>query len=107
MSKKKKADKSLLTVRFRKGSGHPQIIIAADRVSFDSLNITHSPKHGRVNNIPLQSPLREGETRVSHVEKRKPTTDYKFRYSKALLIVPLTDEDVKNVMNYASKKKRH
>ena len=75
MSKKK--PKSLFTVRGKKHERHPQVIVGASRTQFESLSITHSKKHGRVNNIPLDGNPQEGKKDPSYVEKKKAIKDFK------------------------------
>ena len=69
-----------------------------------SSNITHSQKHGHVNNIGLESLLDLRNKRKSYVEKGKIITDYKFNYTKALIILPLSEHDILVLTEYVTKK---
>lgn len=104
MSKKK--PKSLFTVRGKKHERHPQVIVGASRTQFESLSITHSKKHGRVNNIPLDGNPQDGKKDPSYVEKKKAIKDFKFNYTKLYRNFRLTDDDIDKIVDFIQKKRK-
>ena len=104
MSKKK--PKSLFTVRGKKHERHPQVIVGASRTQFESLSITHSKKHGRVNNIPLDGNPQDGQKDPSYVEKKKAIKDFKFNYTKLYRNFRLTDDDIDKIVDFIQKKRK-
>ena len=74
--------KSLFTIRKKKAEKHPQVIVGANRTSFDSVTLTHGSKSGHRNNLKLKSNPDPSDSRTAYIKKRI-IRDFKFRFSKA------------------------
>ena len=97
--------KSLFTIRKKKKERHPQIIVGADRTSFESVGITHSKKQGHKRNILLRHNPNIMDERNAYIKKTI-IKDFKFKFSKAFKNYKLSNEDIDELMKFLEQKKR-
>ena len=97
--------KSLFTIRRKKKEKHPQLIVDANKTSFKSMNITHSSKHGKHNNIELKKNPNPNDERKSYLRKDI-IEDFKFNFSREFKNYELSDEDVDELIIFLKSKKK-
>ena len=97
--------KSLFTIRKKKKEKHPQIVVGANRTSFETVGLTHSKKDRRSVNIPLKNNPNKDDERQAYVKKRV-IKDFKFNFSKAFKNYQLSNEDIDNLIKYLESKKK-
>ena len=97
--------KSLYTIRKRKKSKHPQVIVEASRTKFKSMTLTHSKGKRRTKNIRLIKNPNSLDRRDSYVSKRV-IEDFKFNFSKAFNNYQLSNEDIDRLIAYLESKKK-
>lgn len=81
LRKKTIMHKSLFTIRKKKKEKHPQLIVGANRTSFKSMDITHSKKHGKHNNLELKANPDKCDDRKSYL-KKDIVEDFKFHFTR-------------------------
>ena len=91
--------KSLFTVRKRKHTKHPQVIVGVNKTKFKSMTITHSKLNGRHDNIELDNNPNPMDKRKSYVQRRI-ISDFKFRFSEAFKNYKLSNEDIDKLIKY-------
>ncbi len=96
--------KSLFTIRKKKKEKHPQIIVGADRTSFESVGLTHSKKDRGKNNLQLTDNPDKEDSRPSYVKKRI-IRSFKFNFTKAFENYSLTDKDIDELIRFLNSKK--
>lgn len=102
MNKKKP---SLFTIRKKRKEKHPQIIVGADRTSFESVGLTHSRRSGKSYNNPLPDNPNKKDQTQSYFKKRI-IRDFKFLFSKAFKNYQLSNEDIEEIKKFLDKKKK-
>ncbi len=98
-------NKSLFTIRKKKKERHPQIIVGADRTTFDAIGLTHSKRDRRTNNIALKINPNMNDDSQAYA-KRRIIRDFKFRFSKAFKNYRLSNEDIEELQRFLESKKR-
>ena len=101
-----KKSKSIFTIRRKRKERHPQIIIDANKISFKSMSLTHSKKHGRHWNIRLKTNPNRQDKLEAYIEKRRIIEDFKFHYSKAFQNYMLSNEDIEELIKFLESKKK-
>lgn len=100
--------KSLYSVRKRRKTRHPQIIVDANRTKFKSVTLTHSKtkdkKYPTKTNVELPDNPDLNDDRVSYFARRI-ITDFKFNYSKEFQNYKLSDQDIKVIIEFLKSKK--
>ena len=97
--------KSIFTIRKKKLEKHPQVIVGANRTSFDSVSLTHKRRSGHRNNIKLRNNPHSGDYSDAYV-KKEVIRDFKFRFSKAFKNYKLSNEDIDELIKYFESKKK-
>ena len=97
--------KSLYTVRKKKKERHPQVIVGVTRTSFDSVDLTHSIKDGKRKNIQLKRNPNPNDNEKAYIKKRV-LRDFKFRFSKAFKNYHLSNEDIDQIIEFLTEKKK-
>ena len=105
LGKEAKMFKSLFTIRKKKREKHPQVIVDANRTSFKSMDITHSKKHGKHNNIELKVNPNQDDSRKAYI-RRDIVKDFKFNFSKEFKNYKLSDEDIDDLIYFLENKKK-
>ena len=98
--------KSLFTVRKRKHSKHPQIIVKVSKTKFSSLGLTHSKGKHKQRNKKLKKNPNPSDERTAYVTRHL-LEDFKFNYSKAFKNYVLSNEDIDELINFLESKKKH
>lgn len=97
--------KSLFSIRKKKHAKHPQVIVGANRTSFDSMSLTHSRGKRKARNKKLMhnpNPLDKDPAYVS----RRIINDFKFNFSKSFKNYQLSNEDIDELKRFLETKKR-
>ena len=97
--------KSLFTIRKKKNEKHPQVIVGADKTTFDSVGLTHSKKDRRSYNIPLKNNPNKSDDRQAYVKKRI-IKSFKFNFSKAFKNYELSNDDIDSLIDFLKSKKK-
>ena len=97
--------KSLFTIRKKKRTKHPQIIVRANRTSFSSVALTHSKGRRRHKNRKLIKNPNLKDTRDAYYSKYL-IEDFKFNYSKAFKNYSLSNEDIDEMIKFLESKKK-
>ena len=97
--------KSLFTIRKKKAEKHPQVIVGANRTSFDSVSLTHGKRSGHRNNLKLKNNPNPKDSRTAYIKKRI-IRDFKFRFSKAFKNYKLSNDDIDELMKFLQSKKK-
>ena len=95
--------KSLFTVRKRKHTKHPQVIVGANKTRFDSMTITHSTGKAKNRNKKLIKNPNPNDRRDAYVSKRV-ISDFKFNFSKAFKNYHLDERDVAELIRFLKEK---
>ena len=101
----KKKKSSLFTIRKKRKEKHPQIIVGADRTSFESVGLTHSKRSGKRSNIELFINPDKNDNRKAYLKKQI-IRDFKFLFSKAFKNYQLSDEDIEELKKFLDEKKK-
>ena len=97
--------KSLFTVRKRKHSKHPQVIVDADRTRFSSMSLTHSHGDRKHRNIRLKDNPNVNDKKNAYISRRI-IRDFKFNFSKAFKNYKLSNDDINNLIKFLQSKKK-
>ena len=97
--------KSLFTVRRRKHSKHPQIIVRVSRTMFSSLGLTHSRGKHKQRNKKLKQNPNPSDDKNAYVSRHL-IEDFKFNYSKAFKNYHLSNEDIDELIRFLESKKK-
>ena len=98
--------KSLFTIRKRKHSKHPQIVVKVSRTKFSSLGLTHSRGKRKQRNKKLKQNPNPQDSRDAYVSRHL-LEDFKFNYSKAFNNYALSNEDIDELIRFLESKKKH
>ena len=98
-------NKSLFSVRKRKHSKHPQVIVDANRTKFSSMTLTHRARSRKHSNIRLTHNPNSKDEKDAYV-RRQIIEDFKFNFSKAFSNYELSDEDIDMLIQYLIEKKK-
>ena len=96
---------SLFTIRKRKHSKHPQVIVNADRTKFSSMTLTHKERSSKHSNIPLKVNPNPNDKRNAYIRKQV-IRDFKFNFSKAFKNYKLSNEDIDELLRFLKNKKK-
>lgn len=97
--------KSLFTVRKRKKSKHPYVIVGANKTSFNAMSLTHKDRAKKRLNFPLVHNPNGNDKEKAYLRKQV-VTDFKFRFSKAFKNYNISDEDARNILIYLNNKNK-
>ena len=97
--------KSLFTIRKRKHSKHPQVIVDADRTKFSSMTLTHKERSSKHSNLLLKSNPNPNDKRSAYLRKQV-IRDFKFNFSKAFKNYRLSNEDIDELLRFLQNKKK-
>ena len=97
--------KSLYTIRKKKKTKHPQVIVGASKTRFSSLGLTHSKGDRKHRNKKLLSNPNPRDSRQAYVS-RHIMEDFKFNYSKAFKNYSLSNEDIDELIEFLKSKKK-
>ena len=97
--------KSLFTIRKRKRSKHPQVIVDADRTKFSSMTLTHSRGDRKHRNIRLKDNPNANDKKDAYISRRI-IRDFKFNFSKAFKNYKLSDDDIDELIKYLQSNKK-
>lgn len=98
-------NKSLYSIRKKKHTKHPFVIVGYNKTKFKAMGITHSKKSGHRNNFKLNNNPNKKDKRETYL-KRQVIEDFKFNFSKAFKDYKLSDSDINNLINYLENKKK-
>ena len=98
--------KSLFTIRKRKHSKHPQIVVKVSRTKFSSLGLTHSRGKRKQRNKKLKQNPNPQDSRDAYVSRHL-LEDFKFNYSKVFNNYALSNEDIDELIRFLESKKKH
>lgn len=101
--------KSIFTIRKRRKTRHPQIIVDADKTKFKSVTLTHSKtkdkKYPTKINIELPDNPDQCDDSISYFARRI-ITDFKFNYSKEFQNYKLSDRDIEVITEFLKSKQK-
>lgn len=97
--------KSLFTIRNKKHTKHPQIIVKATKTKFSSLGLTHSRGQHKHRNKKLKKNPDPNDARKAYVS-RHIIEDFKFNYTKAFKNYSLSNEDIDELISFLESKKK-
>lgn len=101
--------KSLYSVRKRRKTRHPQIIVDANRTKFKSVTLTHKSgeiKKGRFHKNELLPDNPDTTDNATSYFARRIISDFKFNYSKEFKNYKLTDKDIKAITEFLKSKQK-
>ena len=98
-------NKSIFTIRKKKKTKHPQVIVGANRTKFKSMTLTHSKGKRRTRNIKLSMNPNPEDFSDSYVSKRV-IEDFKFNFSKAFKNYHLSNQDIDELIKYLKSKQK-
>lgn len=97
--------KSIFTIRKRRKTRHPQIIVDADRTKFKSVTLTHDKnKHGHATELLPDNPNKMDKEKSYFVKRI--LHDFKFNYSKEFQNYKLSDEDIEVITEFLKSKQK-
>ena len=97
--------KSLFTIRKRKHTKHPQIVVKVSKTKFSSLGLTHSRGQHKHRNKKLRKNPNPKDSRNAYVS-RNIIEDFKFNYTKAFKNYTLSNEDIDELIHFLESKKK-
>lgn len=97
--------KSLFTIRKRRKTRHPQIVVDADKTKFKSVTLTHSKLIGSHESINLPDNPNPNDETISYFAKRI-ISDFKFNYSKEFQNYKLSDKDIEIIIKFLKSKQK-
>ena len=97
--------KSLFTIRNKKHTKHPQIVVKVSKTKFSSVGLTHSRGQHKHRNKKLRKNPNPKDSRNAYVS-RHIIEDFKFNYTKAFKNYTLSNEDIDELIHFLESKKK-
>lgn len=97
--------KSLFTIRKKKHTKHPQIVLKVTKTSFSSVGLTHSSGDRKHRNKKLFRNPNPEDNRQAYYSRHL-IEDFKFNYTKAFKNYSLSNEDIDELIEFLESKKK-